>query len=132
MTTSTLKHEWPDARVAKFRQAAFVYLHVSILYEGAAYVMMGGGLLPARFGSPWIWLVAGAAVAGMIFFGLFQLRNVWVARIVWVLHGLRLPVLIRGAFFAAPDVVTPPHFYLTAIVVVMINLWMLARAGWDL
>ncbi len=140
MTTSTLKHEWPDARVAKFRQAAFVYLHVAILYEAAAYVMMGPGLLPSRFGSPWMWLVAGAVVAAIVFVGLYRFRNVWVARIVWGLHGLRLPVLIRGAFFAAPapapalapDVITPPSFYITAIVVVMVNLWMLARAGWDL
>ncbi len=132
MAEFTLKHDWSDARVAKFRQAAFVYLHVAILYEAAAYVMMGGGLLPSRFGSPWIWLVAGAGVAGIVFVGLFRLRNVWVARIVWGVHGLRLPVLIRGAFFAAPDVITPPSFYITAIVVVMINLWMLARAGWDL
>jgi hypothetical protein len=28
--------------------------------------------------------------------------------------------------------VTPPSFYITAIVVVVINLWFLARAGWDL
>ena len=127
-----LKQDWPDARVAKFRQAAFVYLHVAILYEAAAYGMMGTGLLPSRFGSPWIWLVAGAGVAGIVFVGLFRLHNVWVARIVWGVHGLRLPVLIQGAFFAAPDVITPPSFYITAIVVVMINLWMLARAGWDL
>lgn len=132
MAAFILKHDWPDARVAKFRQAAFVYLHVAVLYEAAAYGMMGAGLLPSRFGSPWIWLVAGAGVAGIVFVGLFRLRNVWVARIVWGVHGLRLPVLIRGAFFAAPDVITPPSFYITAIVVVMINLWMLARAGWDL
>ncbi len=136
MTTSTLKHEWPDARVAKFRQAAFVYLHVAILYEAAAYVMMGPGLLPSRFGSPWMWLVAGAVVAAIVFVGLYRFRNVWVARIVWGLHGLRLPVLIRGAFFAAPapapDVITPPSFYVMALGVVLVNLWMLARAGWDL
>jgi hypothetical protein len=40
--------------------------------------------------------------------------------------------LITGAFFATDARPTPPAFYLTAIVVVMINLWMLARAGWDL
>ncbi len=132
MTTATLKHEWPEARVAKFRQAAFVYLHVAILYEAAAYVMMGAGRLPTRFGPPLIWLVAGAVVAAIVFVGLYWFRNVWVARIVWGIHGLRLPVLVRGAFFAAPEVITPPSFYITAIVVVLVNLWMLARAGWDL
>ena len=40
--------------------------------------------------------------------------------------------LINGAFFAGADERVVPAFYLTAIVVVMINLWMLARAGWDL
>lgn len=127
-----LKQHWPDARVAKFRQAAFVYLHVAILYEAAGFVMLRVGMLPTRFGPPWIWLLAGAVVAGLVFVGLYVWRNVWVARIVWALHGLRLPALVRGAFFAAPGAVTPPAFYLTAIVVVVINLWMLARAGWDL
>jgi len=62
------------------------------------------GMLPARFGPSWLWL----------------------------LHSLRLPALINGAFFAGAEERVVPAFYLTAIVVVMINLWMLARAGWDL
>ncbi len=127
-----LKQEWPESRARKFRQAAFVYLHVAILYEAAAYVMLGAGRLPSRFGSPGIWLLAGAVVAGVVFVGLYYWRNVWFARVVWLLHGLRLPALIRGAFFATADATTPPSFYITAIVVVVINLWMLARAGWDL
>ena len=127
-----LKQDWPAARVAKFRQAAFVYLHVAILYEAAAYVMMGVGTLPGRFGPPWVWLLAGATVAAVVFVGLYRWRNVWVARTVWGLHGLRIPVLIRGAFFASADAVTPPAFYITALIIVVINLWMLARAGWDL
>jgi hypothetical protein len=45
---------------------------------------------------------------------------------------LRLPTLIGGAFFPAQDAITPPAFYVTAMVVVVINMWMLARAGWDL
>jgi len=127
-----LKQDWPPARVEKFRQAGFVYLHVAILYEAAVYAMLESGTLPARLGSPWVWLVAGAAVAAFVFVGLYYWRNVWFARIVWVLNGARTPSLIGGAFFAAPDGVTPSAFYLTALVVVVINLWMLARAGWDL
>ena len=127
-----LKQDWPPARTAKFRQAAFVYLHVAILYEAAAYAMLRSGSLPTRFGSPWLWLVAGAVVAGIVFVGLYRWRNVWFARVVWALHGLRLPALVGGAFFAGPGAVAPPAFYVTAIVVVVINLWMLARAGWDL
>ena len=44
----------------------------------------------------------------------------------------RLP-LIGGAFFASPDTLTLSCVLPgTALVVVVINLWMLARAGWDL
>jgi hypothetical protein len=124
--------DWPAARQTKFRQAAFVYLHVAILYEATAYAMLRSGLLPSRLGAPWIWLVGGAAVAALIFVGLYRWRNVWFARTIWGVHGLRLPTLIGGAFFPAQDVITPPAFYITAMVVVVINMWMLARAGWDL
>jgi hypothetical protein len=128
----------PDAtlatgrRATKFRQAAFVYLHVAILYEAAALAMMDRDMLPSRFGLPWIWLVAGAVVAALVFVGLYRWQNAWFARAVWAIHGLRIPALVSGAFFAEQPARMPPGFYLTALVVVMINLWMLARAGWDL
>jgi len=121
---------WPESRARKFRQAAIVYLHVAILYEAAALQMARQGLLPDRFGSPWIWMVMGASIAVVIVFGLYWWQDVWLARIVWVLHGFRLPALVRGAFFT-PDGRLPPAFYIVAIVVVVVNLWMLARAGWD-
>ena len=121
-----------SARARKFRQAAFVYLHVAILYEAAAYVMWREELLPARFGPPWLWLLFGAVVAGAIVYGLLRWHNAWFARLVWARHGLRLPALIHGAFFAGAEANAVPAFYLTALIVVMINLWMLARAGWDL
>ena len=127
-----LRQDWPPARVTKFRQAGFVYVHVAILYEAAVYAMLDTGTLPLRFGPPWAWLIGGAALAAFVFVGLYHWRNVWFARIVWGLHALRTPFLIEGAFFASPEVVTPPAFYLTALLVVVINLWMLARAGWDL
>jgi len=127
-----LKQDWPPARVAKFRQAGLVYVHVAILYEAAVYAMLKAGALPVRFGSPWAWLVAGAVLTAFVFVGLYYWRNVWFARIVWGLHSFRTPPLIAGAFFASPDTVPPSAFYLTALVVVVINLWMLARAGWDL
>jgi hypothetical protein len=122
------------ARDTKFRQAAFVYLHVAILYEAAAYAMWRRGLLPTtRVGPAWLWLIIGAVVAGAISVALYRWRSVWLARVVWALHGLRLPALIDGAFFSAAEPrVAPPGFYLTAILLVVINLWMLARAGWDL
>ena len=127
-----LKQNWPPERVAKFRQAGFVYLHGAVLYEAAVYAMLQAGTLTLRAGSPWVWLLAGAALAAFIFVGLYHWRNVWFARIVWGLNALRTPSLIGGAFFASPEAMTPPAFYVTALVVVVINLWMLARAGWDL
>ena len=127
-----LRQDWPPDRVMKFRQAGFVYVHVGILYEAAVYAMLDVGTLPIRYGPPVMWLVAGVALTAFVFVGLYHWRNVWFARIVWGLHGLRTAPLIGGAFFASPDTLTPPAFYVTALVVVVINLWMLARAGWDL
>jgi hypothetical protein len=121
-----------DRRATKFRQAAFVYLHVALLYEAAALAMMRRGMLPSRFGPPWIWMLAGAVVAALVFLGLSRWQNAWFARGVWAIHGLRIPALVSGAFFADEATRMSSGFYLTALVVVMINLWMLARAGWDL
>ncbi len=127
-----LRQDWPPTRVTKFRQAGFVYLHVAILYEASVYAMLEAGALPLRFGPPWAWLIGGAGLAALGFVGLARWRNVWFARILWGLNTLRTPTLIGGAFFASPDTSTPPAFYLTALVVVVINLWMLARASWDI
>jgi len=121
-----------DERALKLRQAGWVYLHVAMLYEAAAYAMWRRGLLPpTSLGPPWLWLILGGAVGVLVFYLLYARQSVWTARIVWLVHGLRLPTLIRGAFFNPADATIPAGFYLTAIVVVMINLWMLARAGWD-
>jgi hypothetical protein len=40
--------------------------------------------------------------------------------------------LIRYAFFAGADRPIPRSFYVTAIVAVMVAMWALARAAWDL
>ena len=120
-------------RAVKYRQAAFVYLHVAFLYEAAAYAMWRAGRLPAsRLGPAWLWLILGGVVAGLVFLALLRWQNDTFARVVWVVHGLRLPSLIRGAFFAGTSPFMPPSFYIMAIVVVVVNLWMLARAAWDL
>ena len=122
-----------ESHQRKFRQAAFVYLHVAILYEAAAYAMAQNGVLPTGgLGPPWAWLVAGAVVGGGVFWALLRWKNVWFARAIWALHALRLPALISGAFLRGTDGQIAPSFYLTAIVVVVINLAFLARAGWDL
>ena len=113
-------------------QAAFVYLHVGLLYEFAVWEMAQAGVLPETRGPVAVWLLVGAAFVAAIFAGLWYWRNVWVARVVWALHALRLPALIGGAFFPTADAALSPAFYTFAIVVVLINLGFLARAGWDL
>jgi hypothetical protein len=134
MPPTTLETTVVDsARATKFRQAAFVYLHVAILYEAAAYAMWRANMLPSsRLGPAWLWLILGAIIAFAVFFGLLRWQNVAFARVIWALHALRLPALVKGAFLTSIQAPMPRAFYVTAIVVVTINLWMLARAAWDL
>jgi hypothetical protein len=119
-------------RIRKFRQAAFVYLHVALLYEFTVFIVWRRGLLPEGRGSGPVWLLIGALITGLIFWGLWSRRSSWLARIVWALHALRLPAILQGAFFAAPEAGLPPALWRFALVVVLLNLCMLARAGWDL
>jgi len=117
----------------KFRQAAFVYLHAAILREASAYEMWRAGLLPfSPLGSPLPWLIAGAAVATLVFFGILRWQNVIFVRVVWALDAVLLFPLIRYAFFAGADRPIPRSFYVVGIAVITITLWMLARAAWDL
>jgi hypothetical protein len=130
----TIHLETTISRATKFRQAAFVYLHFGILYEAGAYTMWRLGLLPnTRFGGPpGAWLFIGALVAGAVFVGLLKWQNVWLARIIWLVGAGRLPSLIHFAFVTTDTGVLAPSLYLTALVASVINMWMLARAGWDL
>jgi hypothetical protein len=90
-------------------------------------------MLPtAGFGPPLLWLILGIVVAGAVFVGLLRWQNVIFARVVWAVHGLRLPALMGYAFITTMEGAMTRAFYITAIVVVSINLWMLARAAWDL
>jgi hypothetical protein len=122
----------PTLRARKFRQAAFAYLHVGLLYEFAVLEIGRAGLLPAGRGPLGLWLALGAAIVAVIFWALWSRQSVWVARLVWAAHLLRLPALIRGAFFPRPSTDIPSSFYMLALVVVLVNVWLLARAAWDL
>lgn len=122
----------PEIRSRKFRQAAMVYLHVGLLYLFAVWAMSGAGILQDDRGPLWLWLVFGVIILGVVFWGLWSWQNPWFARVIWALHALRLPALLEGAYFPSAEAQLPPSFYLTAMVVVLVNLWMLARAGWDL
>ncbi len=121
-----------DPRSRKFRQAAFVYLHVGILYLGAVVALARAGSFPVERGPLGVWMLLGVAVVALVFWGLWSWQNAWFARAVWAVHSLRVPVLIQGAFLPAPEATLPPAFHLTALVVVLVNLAALARAGWDL
>lgn len=130
-TASRQAARWPPERARKFRVAAFVYLHVALLYEMAAYVMWRQDLLPRNWGPGWLWLVFGALAGGGVFLGLLRWQNQWFARVIWLVHGLRLPTLMHRAFITTDEGPIDPSFYVVAILVVMINLWVLARAAWD-
>lgn len=116
----------------KFRQAAFFYLHVGILYEAAVWVMWQQGIIGDARGPVWIYLLLGAAIVAVVFWGLWSWQNRWFARAIWVLHPFRVPALLQGSFLPDSEAALPPSFYLVALAVVVGNLWMLARAGWDL
>jgi hydrogenase-4 membrane subunit HyfE len=124
-------------RETKYRQAAIVYLHVGILYEAAVFVFWRQGILPEARGPAWAWLLIGAFLAGLISFALWRWQRTWLALLVWALQTLRLPALMEGAFFVKAHTgvdaaAIPASFYLVALIVVIINLGMLARAGFDL
>lgn len=116
----------------KFRQAAFGYLLVGILYESAVWVAWRNDLAPTTRGPVWLWLLAGAAIVGLVFWALYGLQKRWVARLIFVLHALRVPTMLKGAFLATADAQLPASLYQFALVVVLINLWLMARAGWDI
>ncbi len=120
----------PPERTRKFHQAAIVYLHYAILYEAGAYVLLQRGLFPGTRGPEWVWFVTGAAIAALVIVLLWWWQNVWFARVMWVLVALRLPTLFEGAFFGS-DLQIPPMLYAAAALVVLLNLWALARAAWD-
>ncbi|MGH7475799.1 MAG: hypothetical protein ACRELD_05895 [Longimicrobiales bacterium] len=121
------------ARARRFRQAAIVYLHVGVLYEAAVFALWRAGDLPLERGPPWLWLLLGAVITVVISGALWRWHRPWLAWGVWAVHALRLPALIGGAFLepTGPAGALPPSFYLTALVVVVINLGFLARAGWN-
>ena len=119
------------ARARKFRQAAIVYVHYGVLYLVGARVLVERDLFPAARGPEWAWFAAGMGVGALMVAGLWWWQNVWLARALWLLVALRLPTLVEGAFFGGPGGEIPQGLYLAAALVVLVNLWALARAAWD-
>ncbi|MCI0436700.1 MAG: hypothetical protein L0271_24135 [Gemmatimonadetes bacterium] len=122
---------WPEARARKFRQAAITYLHVGLLYEFSVWVLWRLDLMPLSRGPVWLWLGFGAGLTAFVVWGLWRWQHARFAQVIWLLHALRLPALIGGAFFPSGSSSIPSSFYLTALIIVLLNLWMLARAGFD-
>lgn len=125
----------------KYRQAAIYYVFLAVLYDGAVWQMAQHGLLGRETpgGPTWLYLVVGALIAAAVFYFLWFRENRWVARIVAVLSTGRLVYLIPDAFLTihpepmdgSPYAMTRA-FYIAAFVVVALNVWLMARAGWDL
>src|SRR5262245_12476345 len=105
---------------------------VGILYESGVWVVWQNGLLPPGRGPIWVWLAIGAVLVAAIVGALWRFRNPWLPRIIFALHALRVPLLIDHTFFESVPNDLPHAMYGAALVVVLINLWLLARAGWDL
>lgn len=118
-------------RDQKFRQAAMYYLLVGVVYEAAVFIAWRQGFAPPGRGPVWLWLITGAIVLGLIVWGLWSWRNVWLPRVLWVLNAVRLPFLLGSAYVPAVERQFAPEYYQLQSVLVLINLWMLARAGWD-
>ena len=129
---AALPQSLPESQRRKLRQAAFVYLHLGVLYESSVFVMASRGRLGDRLGTPALWLVLGGLVMAAVFWALWSRQSVWVARGIWLLGLLRIPTILASAFFPLPEQRVAPGFWVAALVVVLVNAWMLARAGWDL
>lgn len=125
----------------KHRQAAAYYLLLAILYDGAVWQMAQHGLLgrDTPGGPTWLYFVVGTLIAAAVFYFLWFRENRWVARVVAVAGAVRLVAMIDEAFLKlhpAPVGGSPyaisRAFWVAAFVIVAINVWLMARAGWDL
>ena len=126
--------DMPAPRALKYRQAAFVYLHRSVLWEAGSYVMWKQGLLPnTRFGgSPGTWLIIAPFVFGGVFYALLRWQNPWVFGALWIMEAGLLPTLIHFGYVSTDTGIMSHGFWITGMTSILIVLWMLARAGWDL
>ena len=121
----------PDpARALKFRQAAIGYLFYGFLYWFGVYALLEAGLFPETRGPAVVWLGLGALIALVIVSLLWWWHSPWLARALVFVMALRLPGLMEGAFLEGAHGVAP-GFYLAGGIVVLIVMWMVARAGWD-
>jgi hypothetical protein len=79
-----------------------------------------------------LWLVVGALVLGAIVWGLWVWKHPWVARVLLAFNAIRVVGVMGPAFVSGPERGLTPAFYQLETVLLLINMWMLARAGWDL
>ena len=79
-----------------------------------------------------VWLVVGALLGGGLAWALYRWHKPWLPWILWITSAFRLQPLIRHAFVEEVTGQLTRGFYVAAIIVILINMWMLARAAWDL
>lgn len=108
------------------------YLLMGVVYEGAVLIAWRNGFAPTDRGPVGLWLVVGAVVLGAIVWGLWTWRNVWLPRVLLVFNAGRVIAVMGPAFVLEAERGFSPAFYQLETVMLLINMWMLARAGWDL
>lgn len=117
----------------KFRQAAMFYVLVGLVYEASVFVAWREGFAPTDRGPPWLFLfVIAPLVLGFIVWGLWSWRNVWLARVLVGFNAVRVVAVFGPGFVPDLERNLSPAFYQLETVLLLANLWMLARAGWDL
>lgn len=108
------------------------YLLVGLIYEASVFVAWREGFAPTHRGPPWLFLfVLAPLVLGFIVWGLWSWRNRWLARVLFVFNGVRVIFVFGPGFVPALERNLSPAFYQLETVLLLANMWMLARAGWD-
>lgn len=128
----------------KFTQAAVVYLIYGILYEGFAVLRVWESGLPpgVSISTTATYLIIGALI--MLLFPYLINRGyrrftqlvaflvgLRAIALIGVLGGFRLPFFYdREPFFLRQ--MSPDWVYVAALVITLVTLFLLVRAGWDL
>lgn len=130
-------------KLNKFKQAALAYLIYGIIYEGfTIYSIFTRGLPPwVSFPTASIFLLAGALITVIFPYLIFR-EYVLFTKIVVILVGLRalaliiiiiglpLPSFYEREFFFLKRM-SSHEVYIFALVVTLLTMFFVARAGWD-
>lgn len=133
----------PTTQQTKFAQAAVVYLIYGILYEGFALLRVWESGLPpgVSISTTATYLIIGALI--MVLFPYFIYRRyrrftqlvaflvgLRAVALIGILGGFRLPFYYdREPFFLRQ--MSPDAVYAVALIITLVTLFFLIRAGWD-